>query len=266
MRHILLAILFFFYAGSVSAQQSSDDLADFCATATPDLMAALNGTWRLTHESGSAYFGNMSRQDFPAPAPIDLEFLHWSNLDIGILSGEGQYLLMLPVSTEAAADHISTLVQDEVTADLMPGSASCDWYALPAMIGTTSYSLKSDELEPVIRPENVHLWQGGVVINICPEGEKEEELWSSIPDEYRDTSNDTDARIRLSEKTDLQIYRDEKSACAVHNSTKGDLDMTLIVKFSSPNSASGIVSFWGKMDAGGQKIGFFAQTPVKMSR
>lgn len=257
----------------------------FCDTRTTDFLADLEGTWRLSHGPGFALFGGMGRQDFPAPAPITLTFTAWSNVGVGILSGDRQNLFMLPTSAQGTADHLATLAPTTEVRRLMPANPPCGWEDLPAMIGTNTYRLEGDGGRELtlneIDPRDIgNRFANRFALVLCSETGTYDALADAVPDDFvprwrfdsrrgEDFRGDPTRRDRV----ELIVVGDDRACRPPMTSADGDMDMTLILKFSSPRAATGIVSFHGRMqgmglasNGGNLGIGFYAQTPVTMSR
>lgn len=257
MKRLIALIASLFMAGSIANAQSADD---FCATAPADLLSALDGTWTLTHGAGKTFTG-AGTTPFPAPRPTTLEFAYWRNFGFGVLSGDGQSMVMLPADAQATAEHIDGLLSATGLPNLQPTDAECDWYALPAIIGTNEYALQgSGPNAPNIedfRYEGTDNWRSGSIthyLSICNREGFEHLL------NRRDRVPGTDTTLDI---RPLLVADCPETARADGN---GKMAMTLILKFDSPNSASGVASFRGKVRAGGQRISFAAETPVWMTR
>ena len=298
---------------------------DVCSMSPFDFLDALEGTWQVSHGPGFALVGGFGRQNFPAPAPITLTFTSWSNVGIGILSGDGQDLFMLPTGAQETAAHLSTLVQNGGSLGPMPAEAPCGWEGLPAMIGTNTYRLLGDgdrELsvdefrvsydrhvfgdlpgrndDPLVRtlPRGTNQ---RLMIALCNETGTFDALlaaspsmedrdfppgpssfvWGSTEDEnmgevlaYQRLRQGEDIRGRQVRDRSTVFARPDDRACRPPStSADGNMEMTLILKFSSPRAATGIVVFEGRMlgmglaaDGTNLPIRFYAQTPVTMSR
>ncbi len=256
-RLIALAASMIMLGSNLQAQSAED----FCATAPADLMSALDGAWTLTHGPGITMTG-AGVHAFPAPKPTTLEFTYWRNFGFGVLSGDGQNMVMLPASAQATADYVDDLVAETGIANVTPETTACDWYALPSMIGTNRYSLRgpgpdSFDLSDLSlgTAENMD----SIMIDYCVQaqtGNRIVELFSEYGDRTGPQEYTTPAGF---------VFNVNPMECE-HESGSGDMTMTVFLKFDSPNSASGVASFSGDMTAGGRRIRFAAETPVWMTR
>ena len=252
-------------------------------------MSNLNGTWTLNHRPGITITG-AGTNPFPAPAPIDLDFTFLPGLGVGVLEGEGRIMVMFPADSQAVSNHLNDLwVFDGNAKELMPDdNAPCGWSDLPALIGTTSFALVGQGPEGNAIPFDPRLHGGGVYkdarIILCAgtapaemveETLKETESKEWLNYRYFEVGETKTVDVVILEEGESYLPPDMEEGgeqprdvlCAPDNpSVKGDLEMTLLLKFSSNTAAGGLADFQGVVKAGGQTIRFAAQTPLTMSR
>ena len=240
-----------------SAQQDSDP---FCAQAPLEMLAALEGEWTLRQGPGFAAAGAMV---IPLPAhPPKRMALDYTEGDyFATLSAEDGSMVMFPTDPdqiEAVVKHMN----EADAANLLEIGTGCDWYALPIMAGSNSYSLDRAEGPPeaialafitgngprvgvcVAMPYEAAGLQGGDMNSVSlGDGRNSElEVWSMEDESTKGCF------------PDQEPFRLEAG--------QGQMVMNLLVKFQSPTSATGIVIFEGQMN--GQ--GFGAKAPVRLTR
>lgn len=258
-------------AQGVPARTSTTD-DPFCASAPLAMLAALEGPWTLRQGAGFAVAGAMMIP-LPAHPPqtvvLDYDEQAWHATLTGMA---GERLVMFPTD-ERQIEEVVTYLNEADAANLLQFGAGCDWYSLPLMLGSNSYSLSRDEateelaLITVGFPSAVvGLDGGGVRIGFC----------APVPDQVREG----EISDRVDRGGTASSWRDSESAsgatwsraegnraCAdlVPNPVpggEGQMLMILMVKFQSANSATGLLHFEGEMN--GQRFG--AKAPVSLSR
>lgn len=220
-----------------AAQDTPSGGGDFCATAPQELLAALDGSWSFTQGRGMAITGGPA-VPLPAHPPVRMGLEYNSEGGYAILSGQGQQMLMLPTATETASGLLGGLYQNFVTST--EGMDACDWYALPTLVGTNAYDLSGHFGPPSGNPDGKNL-------SLCYDGDHyifnyEVGLYNGVIEE---------------------IVLKKVGSCDDRDWVDGgDMTMTIALKFDSPSSARGMLSFSGKH--GGYR--FAAWAPITMSR
>jgi hypothetical protein len=244
----VLFLLFVMPAGLVVAQTPAASAAEFCASAPHELLTALDGSWTLTQGPGLAIGGLPIPLPAHPPVPVTLEYI----LEGGhaILNAQGQDMLMMPTTTEDASELLGELNQYLVTST--EGMDACDWYALPTLVGTNLYDLSFNLVTPVMDPDPVSIY---FCINGTTHG-------YGVVDFREVTIGDQVENVPV-----LDRFRPEDQGglipCNIPIGTlPAGMTMTVALKFDSPSSARGMLTFEG---ASGP-FPFAAWAPITMAR
>ena len=234
---VLLLLLLVVPAGFVVAQASASSGEEFCATAPQDLLAALDGSWTLTQGPGLAIGGLPIPLPGHPPVAVGLEYI--SEAGFAIMTAQGQDLIMWPEATENASNLLGDLNQYLVTST--EGMDACDWDALPTLVGTNLYALSFNLVRrsPTMRT---------VAFGFCRHGERWEYYFDGLT-------------------IDVEQTVQQCSGCFVPcnipiGNVPAGMTMTVALKFDSPSSARGMLSFEGKSGP----FPFAAWAPITMAR
>lgn len=178
------------------------------------MLVALDGAWNLRQGPGAAYVAGTAIP-LPAHAPVAVRFNYDSAQRlVHIVSADlANGIHMFPTATQQSAGAAAAL------ADQPAFSSSCDWYALPTLIGTNVYHFV----------EEAHFERFAAADALC---------------------------LLLGSMFCFEVPPSH------HPGGEVDMQMTLILRFTSANSGSGVVIFSG--DHEGYR--FAAQAPVQISR
>lgn len=256
----LLIVLFLGAAVQAHAQSGDED----CPTAPTDLLAGLDGTWSVQQGAGVMIVPVMGAMPLPAHAPLRLTMAHDPATGTSQLTGSGPDEQLIMIAThESLVPQIRELVSAADKEDLLNTGEGCDWHALPLMVGTRTYSLDapaSSETGTVIAlalpegsPESAPMFapvacltsrdKQGIVDFL---GERSQAAFGSL------------GRIASSGK----LYVQHDADCNASPASSGDMTMTLLVKFQTPSSGTGMVIF--EVNQNGTPA--IAKAPVTMSR
>lgn len=216
----------FAFAGLSEAQEPQSE--GFCALTDEALLAELDGAWNLTQGPGvvNASFMQIPLPGHP-PAPVTFEY----DPERGVVDLVGADLsdnMIMFASVPSIAEDLARLAEEGAE----PGPPTdCPWSVVPTLIGTNFYELVDDQ------------YSGGhAVAHLCSA-----DRWRNPePGSYYDSE---DARAWF----DRNCQRDR---------AEGQLQMTLYVRFSSPDSGAGTIFFSGEQD--GHPV--MAVAPVTLSR
>ena len=266
---VLLLVLFANYA---AAQNTSSSGAGFCTTAPQELLVALDGSWSLTQGMGAGTGWTMVGGipipvgiAFPLPpqAPVGMTLTYDPDIGAAIMSGDGQQMIMMPTMTETAAQALGPDFEDLVGS--AASGAECDWYALPTLVGTNEYFLSGGAIPP-----EYELLAGGTTrtsgfsaVFLCVNG-KRIDAFLSFEGKWAIIGPDIGIGTKPSHM-DEQAWQNLKPVSAFkcgQNLPKGDMSMTIALKFDSPSSGRGRVVYDGELD--GSR--FTVVAPVEMTR
>lgn len=248
MRHLVIAVAvaLVFLTGSAEAQSESD----FCTTPPIELLRELEGTWQVKQGAGYTLSG-VGQFPLPPQPAQSMEFQYIAHHDIGVLSGQGQHMIMLPGNAGQMADHLDSLLLDTGLRDVRQDVSGCDWQTMPSLVGTNHYSLTGRGQEPdILRLMGGAGWDGYLGISFCSTG----------------ATMETTEMIIGDTTVGVEVLDADNPACQQSPGGRGDMQMTVLLRFDSPNSAAGILSFRGDMRAQGTRIRFAAQAPLTMTR
>ena len=235
----------------VQAQQEAPQSEAFCALTGLDLLAALDGSWTIRQQAGTMSAGAM-RMPLPAPAaatPVTFKFDAPRRIVDVRGANLGEEMAMFP----------SAPIQKEA-ADLLLGPAPyqptlapvCDWLESPTLIATNFYFFLGGEAVTLIKAAAV----SGAD---CDSVERTMQLsdnalyqsesigWLKDPEDYRRS---------------LRKFWDMNCRQPPIVPEQLDMEMTLVLRFTSRSSGSGMVYFSGQTD----RSRFAASAPVTISR
>lgn len=247
------------------AESGGDDT--FCAQAPVEMVKAIEGRWTLTQGAGVA-LGGVIPIPLPAQAPQSVAIDVDENSGIAFLEHEGQKLAIVPVLPEQAVDQMAWLRDDEIEGLTNPGG-SCDWYALPVMLGSNVYALNAETAAAeAANPENktygvVYAGNGNGDVHVCSNGKVGYSVYSS----KSGVEQDGDLTVGVISEDDEGAQNAARLKCATDEdvvlpATSGEMTMTLFVKFTSPNSGAGVLQFQGEQE--GYRFG--ARAPITFAR
>lgn len=220
--------------------------ADFCASAPAEMLAALDGTWTLKQGAGAATAASptgiaaspIGGMTIPLPPHKPQRFTLKFDPALGHseLSGEGQKMAMISADAKAL-DKVSRHLDSDDVSRMVAKGQGCEWYSLPIMVGSKMYKLQAHD-----------------------PGSKEADWWMYLPFPGKPMlvclRNDGIAAID---------FGGPERVCETPPHLldgKGDMKMSLVMKFQSARSGSGVLVFEGKSG----KSRFAAIAPITMSR
>ena len=228
-------------------QPAGGPASAFCALTGSELLAALNGSWTIYQAAGHARAGIMT-VPLPAQRPATVTFAFDSLA--GMINVQG-------VNVDGEMDMFPVAPLQQAQADQLIGEKPaskgpepvCEWGDVPTLIGTNFYLA----------------WES---INVILTREWREELCKSIekkmadPPQYEDPATAAvAAKNRENEKKYHEQYcnKEEKK---LPSGADLEMEMTLVLRFTSPNSGAGTLYFEGETN----KSRFRASAPVTISR
>ncbi len=161
-----------------------------------------------------------------------------------------ELLLLLPATAEEAAIAADALAENGTSPT---NAGECDWASLPLMVGSNIYELRPG---PQSTNNGVFGQILGVEFGYC----------------YNGSADGSQSSFQIFQggfgPVPLPVYAEEgeyhscNPPAEVPQPAPGQMVMTLIVRFASPNSGSGVLLFEGQQ--GGNS--FSATAPISMSR
>lgn len=117
---------------------------DECPTAPRNLLEGLDGFWSVKQGAGVMIVPVMGALPLPSHAPLRLTMAYDPNTGTSQLTGSGpdEHLVIFPTH-ESLVPQIQEMVSEADKAGLLNIGDSCDWYGLPLMVGTNSFSLSA---------------------------------------------------------------------------------------------------------------------------
>lgn len=242
---------------------------DECPTAPRDLLAGLDGVWSVKQGAGVMIVPVMGALPLPSHAPLRLTMAYDPNTGTSQLTGSGpdEHLVMFPTH-ESLVPQIQEMVSEADKAGLLNIGDSCDWYGLPLMVGTNSFSLyapATSETGTAIAlalPEGLPNSAPMSVPLTCLTAQDKQGITAFL----RENAPAKDSAAAFGAVASLAssgtLYVQHNAACNVTPASSGDLLMTLLVKFQSPTAATGMLIF--EMNQNGLQA--IAKAPVTMSR
>ena len=229
----LLAVLALAFAMTThAAAQSEGD--DFCASTPTETLSVLDGNWSLRQGPGFV-LSAVGAIPLPAQPGQTLTMQFVSDAGYSTLSGQGQQLVMVGGMPQNVAPVAAYLDEEQAEGFFTPGPG-CNWLNQPVMIGSKRYDLTAT----------------------IP-GDSNPAFYMPIPI--------SDAVIIVCVRADgsIEVGEGFGANCGVPDQEldgEGELNMTLIVKFQSPSSATGVLIFTG--NSRGNR--FYAKAPITMTR
>lgn len=244
------------FSTSVAAQE------DFCAAAPQDLLAAINGNWSVKQGVGVMASGAGA---FPLPSqpPIAVTFQYDPESRLVNVSGSGpaEKMVMFPTVQEAVPQIDEFLIEAEKEGFLGIGEG-CDWYGLPLMVGTNTYSLDSSN-DPLIKGSEAIIFASllsGVTVGFCEMAY----MWSPFAILVGEDPN-TDILEGRTDKYGTPCDEAMREGTLLGQAEivhPGTMNMTMLVKFQTPNSGGGTLIFEG--EKGGFR--FAAKANITLTR
>lgn len=252
-RIVALTVLVGVMAMPAHAQQeaSEEPTGAFCALAGLDLLAALDGSWTIHQEQGKAHAGMMTIQlPPPPPTPVTFAFNPQTRVVDVRSANLADEMIMFPVSPvqQAAADE---LIGEPPAGN--PSGPVCAWLAAPTLIGTNVYVGWNFEQWLFVTPGPK---------STC--GQIEETMASPPPKE-EDYEDPTIFEIAQKNYSNSKAFYYEYCQDELKELPGGgtlEMEMTLVLRFTSANSGAGTVYYTGQTD----KAKFAASAPVTITR
>lgn len=260
-------------APSRAQEGDQGDTAQRCGLPSPDMLEAIDGKWTFKQGAGVGVGGVLP---FPLPAhraqKVRIEYDE--EMQTAVLKHDGQKMAMVPVDWQFAR-HLDLELTSEQQEALFPGDESCGWASVPVLVGSTQYDLVQPR--PSIELLIVDLGSAGGIQYCKVEGASDGWLRSASDLEGAliayETEDHTFATGPYEQPTDISKRKEceglLKDPSAMNKINRGDMLMTLVVNFTSANSATGYLDFRGQtaprrgFDA---SLPFVARAKVTLSR
>lgn len=245
---------------SYATAQNAD--AEFCSLSPIGMLQALEDDWTLSPGAGVALASGMPvAMPIPLPPqppqPLRFDF----DGETGTINikdkSTGEDFLMVP-TTKDAAEVALFYAKDWFKDDYMQPGDGCDWDAMPLMISTTAFSWYNG---PEMKKNGATGIFAGVMFEYCAFG------YSGPSSSDPVDGGEYDTRI-IDPKIPANLIVGPNDKCVGPPGGKytqpksGDLMMNLILKFQTPNRATGVLYFEGIMS--GRRAG--AVRPVTLTR
>lgn len=255
LKKILIAFMGMVFAQAAPIHAQTSGSGDFCSAAPVEALQALDGSWRITQSPGAATArtsqGSMAIPlpgHGPQPLTMDYDPLSGTALLEGAAPDET--LLLLPAGAQSAQIAVDALEQGGVE----PTSASgCNWAALPLMIGSNVYELRPGPQSP---NNGVFGQVLGVGFGYCFNGAADE--GGSSFQIFSGGIGPIPVPV-FAQEGELEYCNPPPE---VPQPASGQMVMTMIVRFDSPNSGSGVLQFEGQQGP----AQFSATAPISFSR
>ncbi|MBV0914114.1 hypothetical protein [Anianabacter salinae] len=259
--------LFVLWLILAAAQANAQSSRETCPTAPRDLLVGLDGTWSVQQGPGVMIVPVMGALPLPPHAPLRLTMAYDPETGTSQLTGNGpnEQLIMFPTH-ESLVPQIQEMVSAADKENLLNIGTDCDWYALPLMVGTNTYSLESPGfvetgttvLALFLPGVSNELTQSAIKSTaVCLTGKDKQEIADLMGGGRAQNMIDALENVELAGP----LFVAQDFGCAVTPSS-GEMTMTLLVKFQSPESGTGMLIF--EVNQGGTRA--IAKAPVTMSR
>lgn len=248
-RLILACFVLVLTASLAVAQDPPSGGGDFCAIAPQALLVALDGSWSMEQGPGFAIGGVPI--PLPAHPPVAMRLEYVADGGYAILSGQGQQMAMVPMVTETATEVLGDWSEHFVSST--EGMEACDWYALPTLMGSNVYALRGaipPDMATVLGEYSSSTDSFAVGIFACVGGR--------TPVFIAGGTSEGVGYGQADEVLDYSRFCGDKGM----RSTQGDMSMTISLKFDSPSSARGMLTFSGEYDG----YPFAAWAPITLFR
>lgn len=263
-RKLFLIILFSVAATAQAHAQSSNDA---CPTAPRDLLAGLHGTWSVQQGAGVMIVPVMGAMPLPPHAPLRLTMTYDPETGTSQLTGNGpdEQLMMFPTH-ESLVPQIQALVSAVDKEGLLNIGEDCDWYALPLMVGTSTYSLDvpaNSETGTAIAlalPDGLPTSAPMSAPLACLTSRDKQGIVNFLGQNSPAHKAVFDAVATMASAGKLYVQHDAE--CNATPTSSGNMTMTLLVKFQSASSGTGMLIF--EVNQNGTRA--IAKAPVTMSR
>lgn len=233
---LLLSLFIIAHASVGQAQQQSDSgTKSFCTLTATDLLAVLNGSWTIQQGSGTAT-GRTSAGaitiPLPPPSPTSVNFKYDSAKGVvEITSADlAEGMVMFPAAEQQQGEATQLLGAKSA------GTASaCTWSSLPTLIGTNFYSAFGKEFYAMADS-----------LSFCENFRKKMEAKNAGP---------------YYSRPDVKEWY-KKHCSDKQLPSPFEMEMTMVLRFSSANHGSGTVYFKGK----DEMSTFNSSAPVTFTR
>lgn len=238
------------------------DSAQRCGLSRSEMLQAIDGKWTFKQGAGVGVGGVLP---FPLPAhrAQKVRFEFDEEMQTAVLKHDGQKMAMLPVEWQFAR-HLDLELTSEQQEALFPGDESCGWASVPVLAGSTHYDLVQPR--PSIELLIIDLGSAGGIEYCKVEGESDGWLRSASDLEEPliayETNDHTFATGPYEQPTDISKRKEceglLKDPSAMNKINRGDMLMTLVLNFTSADSATGYLDFRGQT---APRKGFDASLP-----
>jgi len=204
---------------------------DFCSADGGALLQQLSGQWRVNHGVGAFSAAGMI-MPYKSPKASTIDFEYMEGIGVIFATGVDQVGEMLVVP---ATPEVADLANAAVGAS--QGTGSCNWSQLPVLVGTSNY--------PNWQQENV---------DYGPTACQRLQHYAQVFDFLTGGS--------VMGPLAPYVYGDCPPEETGNMLRSAGMSMTMVVRFSSPDSGSGYLLFDGQSDG----HNFKAYTPITLSK
>ncbi|WP_417270627.1 hypothetical protein [Celeribacter sp.] len=270
MKNLIMASAVIALIGSAAVAQSNNGE---CGAPSDTSLSSLAGPWSLSQGPGAAFAMapglGATALKLPAHPTQSVELTFTDMQPFGMISAQGQSMVMLPAGSEPTRTQIAQMSEEDGLQPLDSKGEDCGWSLMPSFVATTSYVLQNTEPSgPSLKDLFIKATpgvQGGnpiLSIGVCENTSTLESLEKVIKVEDTESmfgfvNHTPDGPVNV-----VTTVATNKKLCDKAKAQTGDMQMLLYLQFSSPNSASGILSFKGEMNGNL----FSARAPVILSR
>lgn len=234
------------FGSAAHAQASSEPTSAFCAFAGLDLLQALDGTWTIRQGRGQARAGIMT---VPLPSPPATTVTFRFDLQRRLINVRGANLedeMVLFATAPMQQQAANGLVGEPPT--LNRTAPVCEWLSAPTLIGTNGYFFLDGEAFAIMQSRTTPAYCQAIKDGI--DGKSNAYLAADA------NGSEPQPKAKLQKFWDLNCRQPPIEPDHV------DMDMTLVLRFTSANSGSGMLYFQG----GTNQSKFRASAPVTISR
>lgn len=259
-RNLFLILLPMLAAAASAYAQSGSE----CPTAPRDLLAGLDGSWSVQQGAGVMFVPVMGAMPLPPHEPLRLTMDHDPETGTSQLTGNGrnEKMIMFPTH-ESLVPRIQDLVNQAEKENLLNFGDSCDWSALPLIVGTNSYSLDtpaSSETGTAIAlalPEGLPASAPMSAPLVCLTSRDKQDIVDLLGE-----SSQAVFGLVATMASAGKLYVQHDAKCNATLASSGDMTMTLLIKFQNPDSGTGMLIF--EVNQNGMRA--IARAPVTMTR
>lgn len=239
-----LAFVLILWASATAANaQAPSGGRDFCATAPADLLVAIDGSWTLQQgltRMTVADLGMTIPLRPQRPVGVRLNYDGERRVVNVVAADLSDGIIMFPASP--GQERLAAMMIAPASANTAGG---CDWYALPTLFGTNVYTEASVTHVYDAKSQAVcrqHVYEAATEAVLGP--------YDPVDNPYGKT------------ESALATSLSESVCDGDRPQGRFKMEMTLVLRFSSPNQGSGMLYFDGEQD--GHQVS--AVAPVTLRR